>query len=280
MLFFPNAKINLGLRILGKRPDGYHNLLSYFLPVFGLQDILEIVPAETDSFKTTGLVIEGDRNNNLVWKALGLLRATGYQVPPTYFHLHKIIPMGAGLGGGSSDGAFALIGLNKVYSLGISNTELAAFAAQLGSDCPFFIENKASLVSGRGENIVPFQEAMLPSNLYLTIVHPNIHIGTAEAFRNIDRTKVHPTDFPKPLAIELQNGKVNWNLWKENYYNQFEASVFPQHPKLQELANTLKNCPGFVSMTGSGSAIYHIGETAIPTTLLKEYGFVWQGIIS
>lgn len=274
MLFYPNVKINLGLRVVGKRPDGFHNLASIFLPVVGLSDILEIVPAEKDNFQVSGLAIDGPFESNLVFKALQLLRAEK-EIGCCHIHLHKILPMGAGLGGGSADGAFALKALNQVFNLGYTVPELQQKAAILGSDCPFFITNTPARVSGRGEVIEAISGQVVPENLWITIVFPGIHIGTKEAFSSLNLAAQFPSEYPLPIELG-----TDWKAWQHFYQNHFQAGAINNHPKLKSLIIELEslNQNGFTAMTGSGSACYQISDQPIETEGLKtKYPFVWQG---
>ncbi len=250
MITYPNCKINLGLKILEKRKDGFHNLESVFLPV-PWYDALEIIENKKKSsqkavFTSTGLSIEGDKESNLCVKAYNLLDDI-YTLPPIKMHLNKIIPMGAGLGGGSSDGAFTLKLLNEIFKLELSNTQLQKYASQLGSDCPFFIPNRPSFVTGRGEKLK--KTALDLSGWNLLIIHPLIHINTAEAFRNVIRKKSkHPLH-------ELPN----WNLkkWPSWIENDFEGYAFQTYPKLKNIKETLyRKGAIYAGMSGSGSAIF------------------------
>ena len=179
MLFFPNAKINIGLNIISKRAEGYHNIESIFYPI-AWRDILEITPAKHLSFESTGLFIPGQ--DNLCLKAYNLLKSH-YDIAPVAIHLHKNIPIGAGLGGGSSNAAFTLKALNTIFELGLQKDELKKMAAQIGADCSFFIDNKPSLASGIGELLNPIFFDL--SNYHLIVVKPPIFISTAEAFSDI-----------------------------------------------------------------------------------------------
>lgn len=188
MIVFPNAKINLGLFITEKRTDGFHNLESLFLPI-PLCDILEMTPStEETSLICTGLSSDIPTEKNIVYKAWKLLQVA-HGIGNVHIHLHKIIPSGAGMGGGSSDGSFMLKALNELFDLNLDSTQLEDYAAQLGSDCPFFIKNKAALVTGRGELVQPVDFNL--KGKYLTIVNPGIHIATAQAFRGIQPKSSH-----------------------------------------------------------------------------------------
>jgi 4-diphosphocytidyl-2-C-methyl-D-erythritol kinase len=274
MLFYPNVKINLGLRVLGKRADGFHSLSSIFLPVKGLSDILEVVPGAEDSFKITGLAIEGSVENNLVFKALQIFRDEK-KIEGCHIHLHKILPMGAGLGGGSADGAFALLALNQVFELGYSVAELQEKAALLGSDCPFFITNTPARVGGRGEVIEPIDGKALPENLWISIVHPKVHISTKEAFAGLDLNRTFPTNYPLPIELGY-----DWQAWNHYYQNHFQEGACKSKPSVQKLIEDLKelNPESFTAMTGSGSACYQISTEPIDLTQFKsENYFTWQG---
>ncbi|WP_339794362.1 4-(cytidine 5'-diphospho)-2-C-methyl-D-erythritol kinase [uncultured Imperialibacter sp.] len=259
MITFPNAKINLGLQILRKRPDGYHDISSLFLPI-PLQDVLEIVEAKSLSFTSSGLPIPGSSDDNLCLKAYHLLKKD-FELPPISIHLYKAIPMGAGLGGGSADGAFMLVMLNEKFGLGLSNTQLEDYAAQLGSDCPFFVKNEAAIASGRGTELSSF-----PVNLkgnYLLLVFPGIHIGTREAYAG-----VKPNDQQKTITEILS---VPVSSWKDMLINDFEQSVFPNHPSLGEIKEKLyADGAVYASMTGSGSTMYGIFEGKPKLKLANE----------
>lgn len=250
MLAFPNAKINLGLNILSKRPDGYHNLESCFYPI-PWTDVLEITKSKKLSFKSTGLAIPGDEENNLCIKAYHLL-ADDYDLPPVHIHLHKVIPMGAGLGGGSADGAFVLKMLNEISGLNLPAESLEHYAARLGSDCPFFIQNKPVFASGTGTT---FQDVTIDlSGNYLAVFHPGIHIGTQEAY-----SEVQP-HIPAERIIDLVKKPIE--KWKAVLRNDFEDSVFPKYPQIKLLKEKLYHSGAlYASMSGSGSAVFGIFET-------------------
>src|ERR1039457_547020 len=187
MIVFPNSKINLGLNILEKRPDSFHNIETVFYPV-GISDALEIIVAKDGifSFTQTGLVIEGKEDDNLCVKAYRLLEQD-FNLPPVKIHLHKVIPIGAGLGGGSSDGAFSIKLLNRLFSLGLSDAGMAGYARRLGSDCSFFIVNKPVIASGRGDEFEPCGANL--STCSILIIVPPIHINTAEAYSRVIASK-------------------------------------------------------------------------------------------
>jgi 4-diphosphocytidyl-2-C-methyl-D-erythritol kinase len=249
VITFPNAKINLGLQILRKRSDGYHDISSLFLPI-PLQDVLEIVEAKQLAFTSSGLPIPGSSDDNLCLKAYHLLQKD-FELQPISIHLHKAIPMGAGLGGGSADGAFMLVMLNKKFALGLTDTQLEDYAAQLGSDCPFFIKNQPAMVLGRGTDLTPFPIGL--NRYHLLLIFPGIHIGTKEAYAG-----VMPNDEQQGIT-EILSQPVE--KWKGQLVNDFEQSVFPNHPALREIKEKLyANGAVYASMTGSGSTMYGIFE--------------------
>lgn len=252
MLVFPNAKINLGLNILSKRADGYHNISSCFYPV-PVKDALEIIPAQKASFESTGLSIPGDPENNLIWKAYKLLQKD-FKLPEIAIILHKAIPMGAGMGGGSADGAFMLKLLDEYFDLNLTTNQLESYALKLGSDCPFFIQNKPQLVSGRGEVFEPISVNL--KGFYLGLVYPEIHIGTREAYSEV--SPKHPETSIKEI---IENRPLE--EWKKSLKNDFEDSVFKLHPQLIHIKNQLYEAGAiYASMTGSGSTFYGIFNEA------------------
>jgi len=245
MIAFPNAKINIGLNITSKRKDGYHNLSSCFLPI-GWSDALEIIASDEFTFTTSGLPIPTDRSANICIRAYDLLK-TEFPLPPVNIHLHKVIPMGAGLGGGSADGAFTLKMLNELFSLNISNKSLEQFALQLGADCPFFIDNKAKLVSGIGEQM---KEVALDFSGYsIVVVFPGIHVDTKQAFESIQPQQ------PEYQLHELL--KKEPAEWQGVLINDFEEPIFDLNPIIKEIKETLLiEGAEYASMTGTGSAVY------------------------
>ena len=250
MIVFPNCKINLGLHILQKRTDGFHDLETVFYPV-ALQDALEIIqnlsPTTDIEFTTSGLEIPSTIEQNICVKAYRLLKKDKPELPAIKMHLHKVIPSGAGLGGGSSDGAFALTLLNKKFNLGLSEDQLLQYALQLGSDCPFFIKNQPCYATGRGENLEEVQIDL--SDFKIVLVNPNIHIDTKQAFSKIvpDNQRISIKDIIlKPIE-----------QWKNNLKNDFEASVFTQYPEIKGVKEKLYQQGAiYASMSGSGSSVY------------------------
>ncbi len=248
MICFPNCKINIGLNIVYKREDGYHNIESCFYPV-PWTDILEIIDSENLQFEISGLPVPGNEADNLVLKAYQLLK-NDFDLPPVKIRLHKIIPMGAGLGGGSADAAFVLKLLNDKFELNLNVETLQKYALQLGSDCPFFIDNKPKFVTGRGEL---FEDIKIDLQGYwLMLVHPGIHIGTAEAYAGII-----PTAPVHNVKIIIENEPIS--KWKYLLVNDFEKTVFQKAPAIEKIKKSLYEQGAlYSSMSGSGSAVYGI----------------------
>jgi 4-diphosphocytidyl-2-C-methyl-D-erythritol kinase len=268
MLFFPNAKINLGLQILRKRTDGFHDIESFFYPI-GWQDVLEILPTgkEESEFLTTGIDIPPDGKDNLCVRAYQMLRQD-FDLPAVYMHLHKNIPIGAGMGGGSADSAFVLTGLNQIFDLQLTTPQLLAYASRLGSDCAFFVENKAQLAQGRGELLSPVAPDLKGTKI--VVVYPRLHITTAEAYKGV---------VPQEPAISLQTAiQMPREAWKHHIVNDFEKTLFTTYPILSEIKQKLYNAGAFyASMTGSGSAVFGLFDEA--TQVDFENCTVWQGEI-
>lgn len=248
MLAFPNCKINLGLNVVAKRADGYHDLETVFLPI-KLNDVLEVIHAPETRFVATGLPINGDASSNLCLRAYELLQQDFPHLPAVSIHLHKVIPMGAGLGGGSSDGAHMLMLLNDKFHLQLSQEQLIAYALQLGSDCPFFILNKPAFASGRGEVMTPLQLDL--SACKFVVVNPSIHVSTKEAFAGLMPQR--PT---KSISHIIQQPV---ETWKRELVNDFEATIFPLHPPIAAIKNELYKAGAvYASMSGTGSTVYGI----------------------
>lgn len=251
MLCFPNCKINLGLYVTVRRADGYHDLETVFYPV-PLRDVLEVVPADAAALHISGKAVAGDAANNLVWKAYKLLQKDHpQQVPQLDIHLYKNIPMGAGMGGGSADGAFMLRLVNDHCQLGLADTQLAAYALQLGSDCPYFIYNTPQYATGRGEQLEPISIDL--SAYSLQLVCPHVHVSTAAAFKMLS---------PRPAPFDLrQLDDLPVTEWKGRISNDFEAPVFAQHPELAAIKQQLYAQGAiYAGMSGSGSTVYGVFE--------------------
>ena len=252
MITFPNAKINLGLDIVERRPDGYHNLETVFFPI-PLQDILEIninddPDAEECSFTMYNASFDGDSNDNLVVKAYKAL-AADHDLPKVKMSLYKHIPTGAGLGGGSADAAFALKMLNGIAGLGLSDENLEEYAAKIGADCAFFIKNKPAFAQGIGNILSP-----TPCNIdgyCIVLVKPEIHISTKEAY-----SLVVPA-YPATRLAEIAGKPVG--EWKGLMKNDFERSIFAKHPSMENIKETLYGMGAvYASMSGSGSSFFGI----------------------
>ena len=259
MMVFPHCKINLGLQILHKRSDGFHALQTVFYPI-ALHDVLEIIrhPQPSDakeelSFSSSGKAIAGATDDNLCIKAYKLIKNDFPSLPPIQMHLHKKIPMGAGLGGGSSDGAFALQWINDVFQLNIPAAQLAAYALQLGSDCPFFLHKQPCYATGRGEILEPIELNLTDWNWVL--VNPGIHVQTAKAFSMLQRGTEPISNLPDLRSI-VQEEPTNW---KGKLINDFEAPVCALHPEIAAIRDQLYAAGAvYASMTGSGSTVYGI----------------------
>jgi len=250
MVSFPNAKINLGLNVVEKRTDGYHNLETLFVPIFELYDVLEVVESDKTTLQIFGIEIDSKIENNLIIKALRLLQKD-FKIPELSCFLKKDIPTGAGLGGGSADAAFMLKLLNEKFSLNISQEDLENYASKLGADCAFFIRNKLSFAQGTG-NILSDVNISLQGK-YLVLAKPNIHVSTAEAY-----SKIVPKKWETPLENVL---KLPISEWKNYLFNDFEKNVFALHPQLAEIKQQMYDFGAtYASMSGSGATIFGIFE--------------------
>ena len=247
MIVFPNAKINIGLNVVSRREDGYHNLETIFYPV-KLADALEIADSEKTEFTLSGLQIDSAPENNLVYKAYSILKKD-FKLPGLKIHLHKIVPFGAGLGGGSSDAAFALRLINEYCKLDLNISDLKKYASQIGADCTFFIENIPAFARGIGDQLEPI--AIDLSKYIIVIVKPQSSVSTIDAYRNI-----------KPAAPKFslkEISKISIEDWKNFVVNDFEKTVFPKVPEIHFLKETLYDMGAlYASMSGSGSAVFGI----------------------
>ena len=270
MIHFSPAKINLGLQILKKREDGFHMLRSVMYPT-GLCDIIEInqLPAENIPvhFSQSGIRFEDDLESNLCMKAWKLM-ASDLALPPVAIHLHKQIPIGAGLGGGSSNASTVLKGLNLLASTPSTDERLAELAGQLGSDCPFFLHKLPMMMEGRGELLSPVNVSLKSS--YLVLLFPEIHISTAEAYGAVSPR--HPNTH---LRQEIE---TPLNQWKDRILNDFEESAFVKYPLLKTLKLGLyKAGASFASMSGSGSSLYGIFESPPDLPEQIQRYIIWKG---
>ena len=268
MITFPNAKINIGLYVTSRRPDGYHNLETLFYPI-ELRDRLEIVPAQgsESSLTVTGIAVDGDPEQNLVMRAYRLLQKE-YNVPAVDIYLHKVIPFGAGLGGGSADAAYALVMLRDMFNLPLSDDELAQRASRLGADCPFFIYNRPLIATGIGDCFTSTDFSL--KGLHIVLVKPSIAVSTAEAYAHVT-----PQNPQTPLADGLSQPIEQW---RECVSNDFEKSVFPAHPRIAAIKQRLYDLGAvYASMSGSGSSVFGIFDKPCNDTDSFADCFVWQG---
>ncbi len=243
MIYFPSCKINLGLHILRKRDDGYHEIETGMLEI-PFRDILEIVPSDSFRFTTSGIEIPG--NGNSCVDAYNLLQRD-FGLAPVHVHLHKLVPMGGGLGGGSSDSTATLKGLNELFRLGLSVEQLKNYASQLGSDNAFFVEGGLQLAKGRGEQLEPLTISL--PHFRICIVNLGIHVPTSTAY-----ARVTPNEHRTPLSAILQRPV---STWKEMLVNDFEPSVFTQHPVLESAKSDLyRSGAVYAAMSGSGSTLF------------------------
>ncbi|MFB2121430.1 4-(cytidine 5'-diphospho)-2-C-methyl-D-erythritol kinase [Parapedobacter sp. 2B3] len=252
MVTFPNAKINIGLQVLGRRADGYHNLETVFYPI-KLHDVLEVVEADETRFMGSGLTIPGDSEDNLCINAYRLLQRD-YDLPPIHIHLHKVIPIGAGLGGGSADAAFLLKLANARFQLGLDETQLMGYARRLGADCAFFIRNTAVLASGIGD---VFEDIDLDlSSYHMVLVKPDIHISTVSAYG-----MVTPNPAGRQLAAAV---KTPVATWRDAIVNDFEAGIFARYPEIASIKELLyEQGAVFAAMSGSGSSVFGLFEKEV-----------------
>jgi len=264
MITFPKAKINFGLRITRRRSDGYHDIESIFYPI-GLCDALEFCRADTaateDQMVVTGLEIPPSNDENLVIKALKIFRES-YPVPYLKIHLHKAIPCGGGLGGGSSDGSYFLKTINRHFGFGATDIDLKEMAIRIGSDCPFFIDSVPALAKGRGELLQPLPEFL--KGMHIVLLHPKVAVSTKEAYKHCI-----PCEHERSLSDLV---KEKPSRWKDLVINDFEDYAFKLHPRIGELKKSLYHSGALYStMTGSGSAIYGIfaNPPSLPPTLSR-----------
>lgn len=258
MIVFPNAKINIGLNVVARRNDGYHNLETLFYPV-NLTDALEMAETGQTGITFSGIPINDPPENNLVMKAHRILERD-FKLPPVQFHLHKTIPFGAGLGGGSSDAAFALKMLNQYFKLNLNTNQLENYAAALGSDCPFFIQNKPAFATGTGNILTPVPLDL--SGFKLAVVKPDLSVSTAKAYENVTPA---PPDFPLSNLCHFPVEQ-----WKNLVRNDFEKSIFPLFPEIEMWKNILYELGAvFASMSGSGSAVFGLFRK-LPAELNKK----------
>lgn len=271
MILYPNAKINLGLNVVERRKDGYHNIETVFYPI-GLTDVLEIEQSETCtdySFSSSGIILTGDPEENLIVKAYRLLRSQ-YQFPAIDISLCKQIPFGAGLGGGSADAAFMLKALNEMFELKITNRKLESIAKLIGADCPVFIKNKPVFASGIGNVFTPIKLSL--NGYFLVLVKPDIHVSTPEAYSLIIPEK------PEISLLEVIQKPIS--EWRKYMKNDFEKSVFTVHPVIANIKKQLYDMGAiYASMSGSGSSVFGLFESEPKKTKTFENCFVAGGLL-
>jgi len=259
MLIFPNAKINIGLNIINRRPDGYHNLETIFYPVM-IKDALEIVVADKLSFESSGLEIPGRIEDNLCIKAYHLV-TKDFDLPPVKIHLHKHIPIGAGLGGGSADAAFFIRLLDQKFNLGMPTGQMLGYARKLGADCAFFIQNKPAFAFDKGDEFEPVKRDL--SNYQIVVVMPPVHVSTSEAYSGV-----------KPAPVEQSLMELIYKPvteWKNFIKNDFETSVFKNHPIIRGVKAALYEAGAiYASMSGSGASVFGIFDTMPDLTELNK----------
>lgn len=270
MKSFPNCKINLGLRVLRKRTDGYHDLSSIFLPV-PLCDELEIEPMAEEGchFTQSGIAIDCAPELNICFRAYQLLKEHYPQLPGVRMHLVKNIPFGAGLGGGSSDAAFALKMLNQLFSLGLNQGQLCSYAASLGADCAFFIPNQPALAQGIGDQLTPLDFNPI-EGFSLLLAKPSDSVSTREAYSGIT---LHPEAAQGPSLVQLVRQPVQ--QWQATVVNDFEQTVFPLHPAIAELKKLcLSHGALYASMSGSGATVFALfpQHSPVPQSLIQSLG--------
>lgn len=270
MVSFPNAKINIGLNITEKRPDGYHNIETIFYPI-GLCDKLsfEIAKGDETSLSISGIKIDGDPNDNLIIRAYNLLK-NNYYLPSLNIFLEKNIPFGAGLGGGSADAAFMLKMLNEEFNLNLTPIDLEKFAAELGADCPFFVLNKPVLASGIGNVFSNINISI--KGYYIVLIKPNVYVSTSNAYSGV---KVQKSAFS---LLNLSEKSIS--EWKDIVVNDFEKSVFLKFPAIAAIKETLYQQGAlYASMSGSGSSVYGIFDKKVDVSTLFQDSFVWADFL-
>ncbi|MGM9758935.1 MAG: 4-(cytidine 5'-diphospho)-2-C-methyl-D-erythritol kinase [Parabacteroides sp.] len=270
MICFPNAKLNLGLNIVSKRPDGYHNIETVFYPI-PVKDALEIRQSDRFAFHQTGIPVDAPMEQNLVVKAYRRLE-TRFDLPPLEIHLLKAIPFGAGLGGGSADAACMLKLLNEYGHLGLSDDALEQEASLLGADCPFFIRNKPVFASGIGNLFEPIELSL--KGYYLCLVKPDVAVSTREAY-----AAVHPAPAVRSLK-EIIRQPID--QWRENMVNDFEASVFPGFPQIKAIKETLYEQGAlYASMSGSGSSVFGLFQEETHLSHHPAFAdcYIWEGAL-
>ena len=268
MIVLPNAKINLGLQITEKLDNGFHSISSCLYPI-PWSDILEVIPAKKTTFNSTGIEIPGKVEDDIILRAYKLLKKD-FPLPELNIHLHKLIPIGAGLGGGSADAAFMLKLLNNEFQLFLEANILEDYAAQLGSDCSFFIQNIPVIATGTGTDLEPIDLDL--SGMHLLVINPGIHISTSRAYAGV-KPEISDTDLHNLLISK------NFNKWRDELTNDFEKGLFGEYPILQSIKNQLyENSAVYASMSGSGSTMFGLFRDK-PKTMSAEDWIVKEFIL-
>ena len=269
MLLLPNCKINLGLQVVRKRPDGYHDLQTVFYPI-PLRDNLELRELRNSdapyALQLAGQAIEGNPDDNLIIKVYKQLKEE-FDLPALDIYLYKHIPLGAGLGGGSSDAAFMMKGLNEVFELGLSDYEMERRLADLGADCAFFVQNVPAYATGIGDELTPIPLSL--KGIYIVLVKPDVFVSTREAYAGVT-PKEPEHDLLKALRRPVTE-------WRDRVVNDFEPSVFAAHPELAAVKQTLYDMGAdYAAMSGSGSTLFGLFSRPVPEArkVFKEH-FVW-----
>lgn len=267
MVTFPNAKINIGLNILSRRTDGYHNLETIFYPV-KVKDVLEVIEAPKLKFESSGIEIPGNANENLCLSAYQLLKAD-FDIPPVYIHLHKNIPIGAGLGGGSADAAFFIKLMNDKFNLGLNDEKMENYCRKLGADCAFFIQNKPLFAYDKGDFFEPIEIDL--SSYFIVLVMPPVHVSTGEAYRSVkpQLPKLSLKDLVK-LPIESWQGKIN---------NDFEPHILNSHPQIRGVKRAMLEAGAlFTLMSGSGASVFGIFKDPVILDRLPKDHLIFYNI--
>lgn len=275
MIVFPNSKINIGLNIVRKRPDGYHDIQTIMMPI-GWGDVLEVVPSASGrtTLTVTGRHIDCPMEKNLVVKALRRVEKSAGQLPPIDIYLRKIVPDGAGLGGGSADAAYMVRLLDSMFELGLGDERMAALCAEIGADCPFFIGNGPMLAKGTGTQLEPIELPQL-AGMHIVVVKPPVGVSTAEAYAGVS---------PSGCELDmLRMAKLPVKEWRDTLHNSFEPSVLTKLPRVSEIKGRLYDLGAvYASMSGSGSAVYGLFEGDILADALHaefEDSAVWSGTL-
>jgi 4-diphosphocytidyl-2-C-methyl-D-erythritol kinase len=269
MVVFPPCKINLGLNIVAKRKDGYHDIETCFYPV-PWTDMLEILPSTELKITLSGISIPGIPGDNICLKAYHLL-AKDFELKPVHIHLHKIVPIGAGLGGGSADGAYTLKILNSLFDLELNTERLKAYASQLGSDCAFFIDAVPGIGTGRGEVLTTSTVDL--SGKYVVVIKPDIHVSTAEAYSGVKPSV-------RKISVKEIVETTTVDQWRHQLKNDFEKSVFEKYPEIEEIKKSMYRAGAvYASMSGSGSSVFGIFNSEVDPKLIYSglSASTWSG---